>query len=50
MHGAGEHVAINASVVGSFFYGKRGKANERSGHLIVSDYRRRRPRATPEEL
>ena len=26
------------------------KANERSGHLMVSDYRRPRHRATPEEL
>ena len=32
-----------------FFYGKD-KANERAGHLMVSDYRRPRPRATPEEL
>ena len=32
-----------------FFYGKH-KANERAGHLMVSDYRRPRPRATPEEL
>ena len=26
------------------------KANERAGHLMVCDYRRTRPRATPEEL
>ena len=26
------------------------KANECWGHLMVSDYRRPRPRATPEEL
>ena len=32
-----------------FFYGKD-KANKRSGHLMVSDYRCPRPRATPEEL
>ena len=32
-----------------FFYGKD-KANERAGHLMVSDHRRLRPRATPEEL
>ena len=32
-----------------FFYGKV-KENERSDHLMVSDYRRPRPRATPEEL
>ena len=32
-----------------FFYGKD-KANERSGHLMVSDYRRPRLRATPEEV
>ena len=32
-----------------FFYGKD-KANERSDQLMVSDYRRPRPRATPEEL
>ena len=31
------------------FYGKD-KANECSGHLMVSDYRRPRPRATPQEL
>ena len=35
--------------IGFFFYGKD-KANERSGHLMVSDYRRPQPRATPEEL
>ena len=35
--------------MGSFFYGKN-KANERSGHLTVSDHRRPRLRATPEEL
>ena len=29
---------------------EKDKANERSGHLIVSNYRRPRPRATPEEL
>ena len=32
-----------------FFYGND-KANERSGHLMISDYRRPRPRAAPEEL
>ena len=32
-----------------FFYGKD-KANERSGHLMVSYHRRPRPHATPEEL
>ena len=32
-----------------FFYGKD-KANERACHLMVSDHRRPRPRATPEEL
>ena len=26
------------------------KTNERSGHLMVSDYRRPRPRVTPEDL
>ena len=30
-----------------FFY-KKDKANERTGHLMVSDHRRPRPRATPE--
>ena len=29
---------------------EKDKANERWGHLMVSDYRRPRPRATPEEL
>ena len=33
-----------------FFFMKKNKANERSGRLMVSDYRRPRPRATPEEL
>ena len=33
----------------TFFYGND-KANERTGHLMVSDYRRPRPRATPGEL
>ena len=33
-----------------FFFMEKDKANERSGHLMVSDYRRPRPRATPEEL
>ena len=28
---------------------EKDKANERSGDLMVSDYRRPRPRATPEE-
>ena len=46
MHGVGEHVVINVSAVGSFFMGKD-KANERSGHLMVSDYRRPRLRVTP---
>ena len=32
-----------------FFFMEK-KANERAGHLMVSDYRRPRPRATPEEL
>ena len=29
---------------------EKDNANKRSGHLMVSDYRRPRPRATPEEL
>ena len=29
---------------------EKDNANERSGHLMVSDYRGPRPRATPEEL
>ena len=29
---------------------EKDKANERSGHLMVSDYRRPRPRVTLEEL
>ena len=29
-----------------FFFMENDKANERSGHLMVSDYRRPRPRAT----
>ena len=29
---------------------EKDKVNERSGHLIVSDYRRLQPHATPEEL
>ena len=33
-----------------FFFMEKNKANERSGHLMVSDYRRPRPRATPKEL
>ena len=37
-------------LVGIFFFYGEGKANERSGHLMVSDYRRPRHRATPEEL
>ena len=34
----------------TFFFMEKDKANERSGHLMVSDYRRPRHRATPEEL
>ena len=34
----------------SFFFMEKDKANERAGHLMVSDHRRPRPRATPEEL
>ena len=33
-----------------FFFMEKDKAKERSGHLMVSDYRRPRPLATPEEL
>ena len=33
-----------------FFFMEKDKTNERSAHLMVSDYRRPRPRATPEEL
>ena len=33
-----------------FFFMEKNKANERPSHLMVSDYRRPRPRATPEEL
>ena len=29
---------------------EKDKANERAGHLMVSDYRRPQPRATQEEL
>ena len=29
---------------------EKDKANERSGHLMASDYRRPRPRATPDDL
>ena len=29
---------------------EKNKSNERTGHLVVSDHRRQRPRATPEEL
>ena len=32
------------------FFMEKDKANERAGRLIVSDYRRPRSRATPEEL
>ena len=33
----------------TFFY-RKDKAKERSGHLMVSDYGRPRPRTTPEEV
>ena len=33
-----------------FFFNGKDKANDRAGHLMVSDHRRPRPRAAPEEL
>ena len=33
-----------------FFFMENDKANERSGHLMVSDHRRPRPRATQKEV
>ena len=33
-----------------FFFMRKDMANKRSGHLMISDYRGPRPRATPEEL
>ena len=34
----------------NFFFYEKDKVNERAGHLMVSEYRRPRPRATREEL
>ena len=50
MYEGGSFFYVDAIYAMCSFFMENDKANERAGHLMVSDYHRPRPRATPQEL